>query len=460
MENGTVTLLQVLRFTYGDWGYWAQTVLAAVFTYLLLSDGSGDRKRPLRIVLKLLFLIGAFVGLHLILMLLTYSVTFLAGVSVWAAYALGVILFSLLFCDYDKNARNVVCAACIAIIVIVDEFGVAFGMVLEKTIPGFSVSYMKAAADMLLVVSAWFIIRNPVWKYYLSFPAAMVSIVSNALSAILVGVYELFRIMVFGPEETVGMILLMSIVMIVLYLINSVSYQMIYRLSREQTQVLKLEAQTQIDKSASSLLAVTDSNLNELHKIRHDIQNQYAYMGMLLKNKSYDALESYFEELTGTFSQSIVPFIDCGNRVLDLIFNMEHAKAQEQGIELDVKAATPRTLPFRDVDLCNLFANLIDNALEACAQEQIPNARVQVTVSVRGDYLYSQITNPTRKDKSFLEKRIPTTKQDRRLHGKGISIAKAIVRYYNGQHAVRIENGMYVAEFLLDMTYRQGENHE
>ena len=459
MDVQSVTLGTVLRFTFEDWGYWVQTVCAALFAYLLLSGDSGDRKKPLRIAWKLLLLIGVFVGVHFVLLALGYTVRFLAGLSVWAAYSIGVVFFSMLFCNYENNQRSVITALCVVVIVLVDEFGVTFGLFLEKTIPGFSAAYMKAAADALLILVAWTIIRRPIWKYYLNTPGAIVNIVSNALSAVLVTIYELFRLNVYGQEESIQTMLLMSIVMIVLYLINTVNYQMIYRLSREQTQVLKLEARTQMDKSASSLLAVTEGNLNELHKIKHDIQNQYAYMGMLLKNKSYDTLESYFAELTGTFAESIVPFIDCGNRVLDLIFNMEHAKAQEMGVAFDVKAAVPHTLPFRDIDLCNLYANLIDNALEACVSEQIENARVQVTVSVRGDYLYSLITNPTKKDKSFLEKHV-TTKPDRRLHGKGVGIATAIVRYYNGRHAVRIEEGEYRAEFMLDLMSRQTTRQE
>ncbi len=460
MDEQSIMLGTVLRFTFQDWGYWVQTLCAALFAYLLLSGDTGDRKKPFRIVWKLLLLIGVFVVVHVMLLLLGYTVRYLAGISIWIAYANGVIFYSALFCKYDKNQKNVICVSCICSIILVDEFGSAFGLMLEKVIPGFSAAYMKAAADLLLAVIAWFVLRHPIWKYYLSTPAAMVNIVSNVLSVLMVAVYELFRIQIFGQEESVGMMLLMSIVMIVLYLIDTVNYQMIFRLSHEQTQVLKLEARAQMDKSASSLLAVTDSNLNELHKIKHDIQNQYAYMGMLLKNKSYDALESYFTELTGTFAESIVPFIDCGNRTLDLIFNMEHAKAQEMGVAFDVKAAVPHTLPFRDIDLCNLYANLIDNALEACAAEGIPNAKVAVTVGVRGDYLYTQITNPTKKDKSFLEKGVATTKQDRRLHGKGIGIATTIVRYCNGRFANRIENGVFTVEFMLDMKFVEEKAHE
>ena len=38
------------------------------------------------------------------------------------------------------------------------------------------------------------------------------------------------------------------------------------------------------------------------------------------------------------------------------------------------------------------------------------------------------------------------------MHGKGMSIVKGIVKRYNGRYAARIENGMYYAEFFIDLT--------
>ena len=81
-------------------------------------------------------------------------------------------------------------------------------------------------------------------------------------------------------------------------------------------------------------------------------------------------------------------------------------------------------------------------------------------MGVRGDYLYTQITNPTKKDKSFLEKGVVTTKPDRRLHGKGVGIATTIVRYYNGRRAIRIEDGIFTVEFMLDIKYAEEKTHE
>ena len=459
MEPEQISIFWVFTMTVSEWGYWVQVVSAAVFTYLILSSRGEDREKPWRIAYKLAFLVAVFVAIFFGFSVLMAVYRPFAGVGAWVSYIVGVMLYALLFSRHERYARNVTAAICFSTIILVNEMGSVFGILLERAIPGITDSATKTSALLLLIPAMAFLRRHPLWKYYVSEPASFLGVFANTLSTMTVIVYDIVRINLFGPDETSESMMLMVVVMMTLYLINTVSYQMIFHLSREQTHVLDLQATTQMDKSAASLMAVTENNLNELHKINHDIQNQYAYMRMLLKSGSYEALGKYFDELTGTFSEPLVPFVECGNRVLDLIFNMENAKAQEAGITLDVKAATPHTLPFRELDLCNLYANLIDNAMEACIAEKTPDPIVHVTVNVRGDYLFTQVSNPTTKDKSFLEKGAHTTKENRRLHGKGMEIVRGIVKRYNGRYAARIDDGVYYAEFLLDLTYRE-EQHE
>lgn len=92
-------------------------------------------------------------------------------------------------------------------------------------------------------------------------------------------------------------------------------------------------------------MAVTSENLAELHKIQHDINNQYAYMRAMLDTGDLAGLKNYLDELSSTFSEPIVPLVDCGNHALDLILNMETSKARSQGVTLDVNAVPPHDCP-------------------------------------------------------------------------------------------------------------------
>ena len=442
-------VLEMFLMNIREVGYWVQAVSAALFTYIVLDYQSGDYKNLKKTLSRLFFLIVFFVGLNCLMSLLVMPFRALSGFGPVLAYVLGVVIFGLVFCRYEKNARHLTEALCIFTILVVNEIGSTSGMLLRQFIPQLDISTVRSAADLLLIPAAFVLERNPVWKYYVSRPARRYGSICFITSQLILVVYYLFRINVFGPEEPWASQALMLSVMVALYFINTVSYLGVYRMCREYTYTLNLEAVTQMDKSAESLLSVTESNLAELHKIKHDIQNQYGYMQAMLAEKDYKSLENYFAELTGTFAEPLVPFVDCGNHALDLIFNMENAKAQDAGVKLDIKAAPPHTLPISELDLCKLYTNVIDNAIEACVAEKTENAVVKIDVNVAGEYLFTRIANPTSKTTSFLEKGLPTTKQDGRLHGKGMSIVRDIVKKNNGILKVKIEEGVYYVEFLL-----------
>ena len=77
---------------------------------------------------------------------------------------------------------------------------------------------------------------------------------------------------------------------------------------------------------------------------------------------------------------------------------------------------------------------------------------MKIDVNTAGEYLFTRIANPTRKTTKFLEKGLSSTKQDGRLHGKGMSIVKDIVKKNKGILKVKIEDGVYFVEFLLALT--------
>ena len=443
--------LQMFFRSITEVGYIVQVVSAAVFTYMVLDYQEIDFRRPWRFAGKLLFLIFCFVGMNFVMSLLTTFVRALAGFGTWIAYIVGVTLYAMAFCRYERKVKFLTGSLCFSTIILINELGSIFGMFLQFAFETPLAHFTRTGASLLLVPLALIILKNPVWKYYVNRDAVALVLVGNTLSAAIVIVYDMVRINVYGMSEPVTSMALMCGVMLTLYFRNTLGYLAIYRQCRDHSHVLDLEAAAQMDKSAQSLMAVTEGNLNELHKIKHDIQNQYTYMQAMLANKDYDALEDYLTEMTGTFAQPLVPFVECGNHAMDLIFNMEKAKAEDVGVELEVKAAPPHTLPISDLDLCKLYTNVIDNAIEACVAEKPENPRVKVDVSVAGDYLFTRVANPTQKTKSFLIKGPSTTKADGRRHGKGTAIIKDIIRKNKGTVKTRIEDGMYYVEFLLAM---------
>lgn len=436
-----------------DAAFWFQLFCAAVFTVTATDYDEAKKWNWGEYAGKLAVCMAVFFCVNLLFFLLSKWMRLFAGIGFWFAYLSGILVFVLFFCKYDGNARIVLASAVFSVTIVVCELGSTLGMILEYYIDGFDSLYTKVAADFLLLLAAWVFRRYSVAKYEVSRYVGRLNLVCAAASSLVVIVYDLFLIHVLRRDniEFTHYIILMFIVLLFLYMIDFVAYMMTYALSGEHTKVLELMMESQVSKSAAQMLDISEYNLNELHKIRHDIDNQYSYMNVLLKNKDYGALEHYFEEMVGTFAKPLVPVWDCGNRVLNVIMYMEQIKAEEAGVALDLKIVVPKTLPFKEVDLCKLLTNLIDNAIEACVAEKIQNPVVSVCLGLRGDYFYGHISNPTKKKRSFFEHPIVTEKSDVLSHGKGMQIVRQVTEKYHGQYQNKIEDRMFQVTFMLDM---------
>ena len=429
--------------------YWLQCVCAAVFSYMVLDSSREDQDIHWCRMGKVLLLVLLFLSIHVGLSVLTLTYRFLAGVGTWLAYMGGVVIYTLTVSPDDIKSRMVNAAAASSIIITVFELGAVVGGFISLFCPGFDSIYTKSVGCAVLLATGWVMSKHRVSKYYVSPHAAQLNLVACTVSAVCVMVYDLCLVHVFHMQWDPGVTGLMSVILLALFVVDTVCYFMTYHLSREYTNVINLTAENQMNKSAESLMAVTEENLTEMHKIRHDIQNQYVYMRTMLDSGDLDGLRSYFDELTSTFAAPLGSMEDYGNHTMNLIFHMESTKARNLGVEMDIKAVMPHQLPFSDLDLVKLYTNVMDNAIEACVAENRKAPVISVTVNVVGEYLFTRIKNPTEKKVSFLESGVTTTKGDTRVHGKGMSIVRGIVMKYDGSIRYAIENGEFIVEFML-----------
>ena len=228
---------------------------------------------------------------------------------------------------------------------------------------------------------------------------------------------------------------------------------------REQARSMELLAERQRAESEQELVRLTEKQLDDLRRLRHDIKNQYSYMRILLAEKRYDELEEYFQRQDGELTAVAAP-LNCGNRCVSIVLNMERQKAEAAGIAMTTKLVVPPVLPFPDDDLCSLLSNLIDNAIDECVRlgTYFPKYREQgVSVSINpgnpsSDYLYIEVRNPT--DRKHLTRRtdgIVSTKADAALHGYGTRIITRIAEKYNGTALFEAADGVFTARVILDM---------
>lgn len=192
-------------------------------------------------------------------------------------------------------------------------------------------------------------------SYYYIALVVFVSFTAAAVSPIFIALYG-------GTDETAVFCMAYHLFAIVLTL---TVYVIFYYGSREYNELIAAAVISQKQQAESRMLEMTESNLTEIRKFRHDIKTHYTVMEELLRDHDYKKLQAYFEQLSSY--RDIFTTIQTGNRAVDAILNTKAVEAAARGVSLEAKCAVPPALPIEDTKLCSLLFNLLDNAIEAAA---------------------------------------------------------------------------------------------
>ena len=181
--------------------------------------------------------------------------------------------------------------------------------------------------------------------------------------------------------------------------------------------------------------------LEKNKELVHDIKNHYLVISEYESNREYKKLHDYVEELKSDFIK-VNPQIYTGNYIVDLVLSQKKMLSELKNITFILQAMPLSNLPFKEREICTIFGNLLDNAIEAC--EKVEGSRwISVKVEKQKQLFFIQIINtideiPQKNEKGFL-----TSKINKELHGFGLKSVQRIVDEYEGDIVYQIENNMF-----------------
>ncbi len=184
----------------------------------------------------------------------------------------------------------------------------------------------------------------------------------------------------------------------------------------------------------------------ESRKIRHDIQNHLLALNMLIESGNIDSARKYINEVSEQTDLAAMP-VKTGSEVLDALLFKKTEQAQEKQVSLIFEVSCSlMECGISDYDLCTVFGNIIDNAIEAVNEKDT----VTVKLSNQHDMLYISCENVIRKPLKKRGDRILTTKPDALSHGYGIARVREIAARYEGAVQITDEGGKFLIEILVN----------
>lgn len=140
-----------------------------------------------------------------------------------------------------------------------------------------------------------------------------------------------------------------------------------------------------------------------------------------------------------------------GNETLDVILGVKIHQAKRNDIRITC-VADGKLLNFMHVtDICSIFGNALDNALESVIFLQDPEKRmIHVSVSSQKQFIYVGISNYCEAKIDISDNKFPgTTKPDKANHGFGLKSIKRSVEKYSGTYTIELKGNWFEVRMLF-----------
>lgn len=184
---------------------------------------------------------------------------------------------------------------------------------------------------------------------------------------------------------------------------------------------------------------------NQIKKFKHDFLNYEIGLKSYLENKDCDGAISYLNSLSDNFGNS-ENIIETGNAALDAILSAKKAIAESKGISFTTQIQIPQKVDIEPIDMCIIFGNAIDNAIEACEKIKDKSKKIDLTLICQDKRVFCKITNTIAERPNNIFK---TSKSDTQNHGFGLDNIKTSLAKYNSEPTITQTNDEFIIKFII-----------
>ena len=190
----------------------------------------------------------------------------------------------------------------------------------------------------------------------------------------------------------------------------------------------------------------------DTRKYRHDMTNHLVYLEELLSKKKIEESNRYLESILGGFRKIQNTYYVTGNEMVDTIMNYFFAMLSEN-VTIKIIGRCPIRFDMEDTDVCTIFSNIFQNAVEEITENKLENAKIIIKVQKGKSYAEYVIKNSMSaqiKKENIDKNGLPKShKSDKRNHGIGMLNLKHTVEKNCGSFQWYQEEDYFCVNIIL-----------
>lgn len=213
---------------------------------------------------------------------------------------------------------------------------------------------------------------------------------------------------------------------------------------KNENQAMNIILQHQYDQYRLSI-----DNMELLRREFHDLKH---YMIAIRAEKDPQKKEQYLLEMEeAILTQEALN--NTGNSVLDVILTSKSTYCLQNHINFTCMA-DGRLIAFVHVkDICSIFGNMLDNAIECVSRFSDPEQRIIIlNMHQQNRLLMIQCENYADAPVNIQANQLPlTTKQDKSCHGYGLKSIRHAVQKYGGTMTLQAQDNWFTLQILIPL---------
>nr|WP_176789809.1 GHKL domain-containing protein [Ruminococcus bromii] len=317
----------------------------------------------------------------------------------------------------------------------------------EEISRGVNTSYSLIQMGLTLAVTAllfpltkyyaWMIDNINIGKVWYLFSILPIALMVSNIYTIPIS-YANIRV---GKVYAKGFII--TIFELALYLIVFILFYIFSKTTIEKAKLTERNNILEIQKSYTESL---QSYIKYTSKARHDFKHSVHVMSRLADEGNLSALKDYIAQYENSLTVT-APIHICKSDALNALFNYYRQQAIDNNIDINWQIDLPENSRILDVDLCSIFGNILENAIDACCTVEKGNKYFNLTSEIRGDCLYIVSTNNYGKPLRMDGEEFSSTKHQ----GKGIGLysMKSITDVYDGIFEAGNNDGEFFVNIVM-----------